>query len=130
MEKVTIRGQEYEILFDMYALEKIREKYGNATEVMKGLQNPGNIDYKLVRELFVIMANAARDYRELPEDITDKPLRHLHVEDFQRAQIWEKLVIEFANGWRSETTGGGEADDAHHDAYLEEDAKNAETGAR
>lgn len=130
MEKITIKGKEYEIAFNMYALEQIREKIGNPGEVMKRLENPQDIDYKLVRQLFVILANTARELQDLPEDVSDKPLRRLHVQDFQNARIWEKIVIEIANGWKSETTGGNEADNEKHDVWLEEDEKNGETGAR
>lgn len=130
MEKITIKGKEYEIAFNMYALEQIREKIGNPGEVMKRLENPQDIDYKLVRQLFVILANTARELQDLPEDVSDKPLRRLHVQDFQNARIWEKIVIEIANGWKSETTGGNEGDTEKHDVWLEEDEKNAATGAR
>lgn len=130
MEKVTIKGQEYELVFNMYAVEQIQDKIGSLTDVMARIQDKENIDYKLVRQLFVILANTAREARDLPEDVTDKPLKRMHIQDFQRSMLWAKIVIEIANGWKSETTGGNEADNEKHDVWLEEDEKNGATGAR
>jgi hypothetical protein len=130
VEKVTIKGQEYELVFNMYAVEQIQDKIGSLTDVMARIQDKENIDYKLVRQLFVILANTAREARDLPEDVTDKPLKRMHIQDFQRSMLWAKIVIEIANGWKSETTGGNEADNEKHDVWLEEDEKNGATGAR
>ena len=130
MEKVTIKGKEYELVFNLYALEQIRDKIGNPGDVMPRLQDADNMDYKLLRQLFVILANTAREARDLPEDVTDKPLKRMHIEDFQRSMLWAKIVIEVSNGWKSETTGGNEADNEKHDVWLEEDEKNGGTGAR
>ena len=130
MEKVTIKGKEYELVFNLYALEQIRDKIGNPGDVMPRLQDADNMDYKLLRQMFVILANTAREARDLPEDVTDKPLKRMHIEDFQRSMLWAKIVIEVSNGWKSETTGGNEADNEKHDVWLEEDEKNGETGAR
>ena len=130
MENVTINGQEYELVFNMYAVEQIQDKIGSPADVMARIQDKDNIDYKLVRQLFVILANTAREARDLPEDVTDKPLKRMHIQDFQRSMLWAKIVIEIANGWKSETTGGNEADNEKHDVWLEEDEKNVATGAR
>lgn len=130
MEKVTIKGKEYELVFNLYALEQIRDKIGTPGDVMARLQGADNMDYKLLRQMFVILANTAREARDLPEDVTDKPLKRMHIEDFQRSMLWQKIVIEVAQGWKSETTGGNEADNEKHDVWLEEDEKNGETGAR
>lgn len=130
MEKVTIAGKEYELVFNLYALEQIQEKIGHPGKVMERLQDADNIDYKLVRQLFVIMANTARELRDLPEDVTDKPLKRMHIQDFQKSMLWAKIVIEISSGWKSETTGGNEGDTEKHDVWLEEDEKNAVTGAR
>jgi len=130
VEKVTIKGQEYELVFNMYAVEQIQDKIGSLTDVMARIQDKENIDYKLVRQLFVILANTAREARDLPEDVTDKPLKRMHIQDFQQSMLWAKIVIEIASGWKSETTGGNEADNEKHDVWLEEDEKNAVTGAR
>jgi len=130
VEKVTIKDQEYELVFNLYALEQIRDRIGNPADVMARLQDKENIDYKLVRQLFVILANTAREARDLPEDVTDKPLKRMHIQDFQRSMLWAKIVIEISNGWKSETTGGNEGDTEKHDVWLEEDEKNAVTGAR
>ena len=119
MEKVTIKGKEYELVFNLYALEQIRDKIGNPGDVMPRLQDADNMDYKLLRQMFVILANTAREARDLPEDVTDKPLKRMHIEDFQRSMLWAKIVIEVSNGWKSETIGGNEADNEKHDVWLE-----------
>jgi len=125
MEKVLIGDHEYELVFNMYAMELIEEKYDDARATINRLVESPKQELKLCRELFVIMANAAREAKGEPEDVTDKPLKEMKFEDYNNLMLRAKLIIEVAHGMRSETTGGNEADDTVHDAYLEEDEKNA-----
>lgn len=124
MEKISIGGQDYELVFSMYTMELIEEKYGKVREIIDRIVKSEKPEVKLTRELFVMMVRTGLWEKGLPEDVDDKPLRKLHFEDYQRLMIRQRIIIEIARGMKSETTGGNEADDEKHDAWLEEDEKN------
>lgn len=124
MEKISIGGQDYELVFSMYTMELIEEKYGKVREIIDRIAKSEKPEVKLTRELFVMMARTALWEQGLPEDVNDRPLRKLHFEDYQQLMIRQRMIIEIARGMKSETTGGNEADDEKHDAWLEEDEKN------
>lgn len=124
MEHIKIGEKEYELVFSMYTLELIEEKYGKVREIIDRIAKSEKPEVKLTRELFVMMARTALWEKGLSEEVDDRPLRKLHFEDYQRLQIRQRIIIEIARGMKSETTGGNEADDVKHDAWLEEDEKN------
>lgn len=125
MEKVLIGDREYELVFNMYTMELIEEKFDDAREIINRLVESPKQELKLCRELFVMLANTARELKGEPEDVTDEVLKGMNFEDYSKLMLRAKLIIEVAHGMRSETTGGNKADDTVHDAYLEEDEKNA-----
>lgn len=129
MEKITIAGKEYSLLFNMYSMEKIEEKYGQTREIITRLAESPKQEIKLVRELFVIMVNTAKNEAGEEEDADDTPLKKMKFQDYAQLQLRQREIIEIARGMKSETTGGNEADDEKHDEWLEEDSKNAATGA-
>jgi len=124
MESIKIGDKEYELVFSMYTMELIEEKYGKVREIIDRIAKSEKPEVKLTRELFVMMARTALWEKGLPEEVNDRPLRKLHFEDYQRLMIRQRMIIEIARGMKSETTGGNEADDEKHDAWLEEDEKN------
>ena len=128
MEKITVGGQDYELVFSMYTMELIEEKYGKVREIINRITRSEKPEIRLTRELFVMMVKTALWEKGLPEEVDDRPLRKLHFEDYNRLFIRPLMVIEIARGMKSETTGGNEADDEKHDAWLEEDEKNGSTG--
>lgn len=132
MEKIKIGDQEYEMVFNMYTYELIEEKYKDAREPIKRLTESQKPEVKLCRDLCLMMVRAAMDERQEPEEKIEETVRTLgeklkkmHYQDYSALMLRPLMIIEVANGMRSETTGGGEADDEKHDAWLEEDAKNA-----
>ena len=124
MEHIKIGEKEYELVFSMYTMELIEEKYGKVREIIDRIAKSEKPEVKLTRELFVMMVRTGLWEKGLPEEVDDRPLRKLHFEDYQRLQIRQRIIIEIARGMKSETTGGNEADDQRHDAWLEEDEKN------
>lgn len=124
MEKIMIGDKEYDLVFNMYTMELIEEKYDDARAVINRLVESPKQELKLCRELFVMMANTARELKGEPEDVTDEALKGMNFEDYSKLMLRAKLIIEVAHGMKSETTGGNVADDTVHDAFLEEDEKN------
>lgn len=125
MEKVLIGDKEYDLLFNMYSMELIEEQIGDVRETINRLAQSPKQEVKLCRQLFVILANTARAEEGKPEDVTDVELKKMKFQDYQALNLRAKLLIEVAAGMKSETTGGNEADDMAHDAFLEADEKNA-----
>ena len=130
MERIRIGEKEYEIVFNMYSMELIQEKYGHVQEIIQRITGSKELEVRLTKELFVILANTARHEKGEPEDVTGRDLERMHFEDWKKAMIREMVVIEIAAGMKSETTGGNEADDENHDVWLEEEEKNGLTGER
>lgn len=131
MEKITVGDREYELLFNMYTMEQLEEKYGDTRKAIKQLTESEKQEVKLCRDLCLMMIRTAMDAREEPEEKIEETLKQLsaklrkmHYQDYEKIMLRAKLVIEFAAGMKSETTGGNEADDEKHDAWLEEDEKN------
>ena len=130
MERIRIGEKEYEIVFNMYSMELIQEKYGHVQEIIQRITGSKELEVRLTKELFVILANTARHEKGEPEDVTGRDLERMHFEDWIKAMVREMIVIEIAAGMKSETTGGNEADDENHDVWLEEEEKNGLTGER
>jgi len=121
MVKTTINGKTYGLRFDLEALERIEEEYGSLKEMFTLLQS-GKGQVKLMKRLFLIMANAQRGYEGKPEDIGEEALKHA------RLTVLADIRAALDEGMKTETMNGGEADDDVHDGYLEEierDEKNA-----
>ena len=77
----------------------------------------------MIRKLFVIMANAQRDYDGMPENVTEDVIgRHTTLAKMNEIAAAVNAAVEI--GKHSETYGG-EADDVPRDALAEEyDQKN------
>lgn len=121
MVKTTINEKTYGLRFDLEALEKIEEEFGSLKEMFAQLQS-GKGQVRLMKRLFLIMANAQRGYEGKPEDIGEDALKHA------RMSVLADIRAALDEGMKTETMNGGEADDDVHDAYLEEierDEKNA-----
>lgn len=121
MAKTTINGVTYELRFDLYALEQIEEEYGSLRD-MFALLKSGKGQTKLMKRLFLIMANAQRSYEGKPEDITEAALKHA------RLSVLADIRAALDEGMKTETMNGGAADDDVHDGYLDEierEEKNA-----
>lgn len=125
---ITINGKSYKLRFDLYAMEQIEEEFGSLKEAFD-LFRAGRKQAKMVRKLFQIMANSALSYEGKPEAVTDDELRHLPIGRIN--EIAEAVNAAIADGMKTEMSGGGEADDEEHDAYLEEvEKKSVETGGQ
>lgn len=121
MAKTTINGKTYGLRFDLSALEQIEEEYGSLKEMFALLQS-GKGQVKLMKTLFLIMANAQRGYEGKPEDIGEDVLKHA------RLSVLVDIRAALDEGMKTETMNGGEADDDVHDGYLDEierEEKNA-----
>lgn len=113
MVKTTINGREYGLRFDLAAMEQIEEEFGSLKDLFELLKS-GKQQTRLMKRLFVIMANSQRNFEGKPEDVGEDALKHATLAvlaDIRRA---------LDAGMRTETMGGGEADDTVHDGYLDE----------
>lgn len=121
MAKITIRGTDYELLFDMWALEQIEKEFGGVQKMYDNLRgNNGASLAKAMCTVFRILANSARDAAGLATNVTGDEVRHTPIGELTRA-VHEAIE----EGMKAETQNGNEADDDIHDEYLEEIEKNA-----
>ena len=116
MAKVIINGKEYGLRFDLYAMEQIEEEFGSVKDSFEALKSGKQI--KTTRVLFKILANSFLSYGGQEETVTGKEIMHAGMEEVMK--ISDAIKQAIAEGSKSETTGGNEADDSVHDIYLEE----------
>ena len=113
MVTTKINGVVYGLRFDLSALEQIEEEYGSLKDLFE-LMKDGKGQTKLMKRLFVIMANCQREYEDKPADITEDALKHA------RMSVLSDIRAALDEGMKTETMNGGEADDEVHDGYLDE----------
>lgn len=113
MVYTKINGVAYGLRFDLSALEQIEEEYGSLKDLFE-LMKSGKGQTKLMKNLFLIMANCQRDYEGRPMDIGGEVLKHA------RMSVLSDIRAALDEGMRTETMNGGEADDEVHDGYLDE----------
>lgn len=120
MASIKIRGTEYELLFDMWALEEIEKEFGGIKKMWENLRGGDGASLsKAMATVFKILANSARDAAGLATNVTGDEVRHVPV-----GKLTEAVHQAIEEGMKSETTGGNEADDEIHDEYLDEIEKN------
>ena len=121
MASFEIKGKVYPLKFDMYAMEQIEDEFGGVKAMYEAMRGEnGKSVAKAMKVIFRILANSARNERDLPESITGDEVVHCNVNRLSAA-----IAEAITEGMKSETTGGNEADDEVHDEYLEElEAKN------
>lgn len=113
MVTTKLNGVTYGLRFDLAAMEKIEEEFGSLNEVFERLKS-GKQQVKLMKTLFLVMANSQRSYEGKPEDIGEDVLKHA------RLTVLGDIKRALNEGMRTETMNGGEADDEVHDGYLAE----------
>ena len=117
MAKVTIGEKEYGLRFDLYSMEQIEEEFGGVQTVFNTLKE-GKHQIKTTRMLFRILANSYLSYNGQEETVTGDEIKHAGMDMIRN--ISEAVQAAIAEGSKSETTGGNEADDEVHDMFLEE----------
>ena len=117
MAKVTIGDKEYGLRFDLYSMEQIEEEFGGVKTVFDTLKE-GKHQIKTTRTLFRILANSYLSYNGREETVTGDEIKHAGMDMIR--SISEAVQAAIAEGSKSETTGGNEADDEVHDMFLEE----------
>lgn len=121
MAKIEIDGREYGLRMDLYAMEMIEDEFGSIKDAFEAMR--GGKQIGATRKLFKIMANSYLSFIGEAEDVTGDEIKHAGMKELNRIAQAVQQTVEDAS--KSETTGGGEADDEVHDAYLEEiDRKN------
>ena len=68
MASIEIKGKEYPLRFDMYAMEQIEEEFGGIRpmfESMRGSEGTQGVA-KTLRIVFRVLANSARNELDLP----------------------------------------------------------------
>lgn len=116
MASITVNGKEYGLRFDLYAMEQVEETFGSVKGAFDGLREGKQI--KTTRTLFRILANSWLGYHGQEETVTGDEIKHA---DMNTVMELSKAIQEaIAEGAKSETTGGNEADDSVHDVFLEE----------
>ena len=113
MVETKINGVRYGLRFDMSALEQIEDEFGSLKDMFDALKS-GKQQTRLMKRLFLIMANCQRSYEGKPEDIGEDALKHA------RLSVLKDIRAALDEGMRVETMNGGEADDSVHDGYLDE----------
>lgn len=116
MASVTVKGKEYGLRFDLYAMEQIEDEFGSVKKVFDTLKDGKQL--KATRILFKILANSWLSYNGKEETVTGDEVKHADMEMIRT--ISEAVQAAIAEGSKSETTNGNEADDEKHDIYLEE----------
>ena len=116
MASINIKGKEYGLRFDMYAMEQIEEEFGSVKNVFETLRDGKQL--RATRILFRILANSWLSYQGEKETVTGDEIKHADIRMI--SEISEAVQKAIAEGSKSETTGGNEADDEVHDVYLEE----------
>lgn len=122
MVKYTGRdGKEYILRFDMSAMEAIREKFGGLQEGMQKLQSN---DVGIVKDIFVILAQAGAEFlaeqegKTSIEQITGEGLLTKH-SSIGRVKAMAKAIQEAViDGNRMQSKD--EEDDKIRDGYLAE----------
>ena len=117
MAKVKIGEKEYGLRFDLYSMEQIEEEFGGVQTVFNTLKE-GKHQIKTTRTLFRILANSYLSYKGQEETVTGDEIKHAGMDMIRN--ISEAVQAAIAEGSKSETTGGNEADDEVHDMFLEE----------
>ena len=120
MASIEINGKRYGLRFGLYAMEQVEEEFGSMKTAFEALREGKQL--KTTRLLFKILANSYLSYKGEEETVTGKEIMHAGMEDVVKISNAVKQAIE--EGSKSETTGGNEADDEIHDAYLEEIERN------
>ena len=116
MASVIVKGKEYPLRFDLYAMEQIEEEFGSIKNVFEVLSNGKQI--KATRTLFRILANSWLSNEGEAETVTGDEIKHADVQQIKDVSAAVQAAI--AEGRKSETTQGNEADDEVHDIFLEE----------
>lgn len=116
MASVIVKGKEYPLRFDLYAMEQIEEEFGNVKGAFDTLKDGKQI--KATRILFKILANSWLSNEGEAETVTGDEIKHADIDMIKH--ISEAVQAAIAEGSKSETTDGNEADDEVHDIYLEE----------
>lgn len=122
--EIVISGKKYELRMSLWASEQIEQKYGDLQEALKTFQS---MDTKnatgMIREMFVILANAGRKHRKQPTDIRSDVLDDCTLGDL--SEISRSIRAAMDKTMHAETVGGNEADDEPQDALAAEyDEKN------
>ena len=117
MASITINGKEYGLRFDLYAMEQIEEEFGGVKAAFDTLTE-GKHQIKTTRALFRILANSYLSFTGKEETVTGNEIKHAGMDMIK--EVSEAVQKAIAEGAKSETTGGNEADDDVHDIFLEE----------
>lgn len=125
MAGIRINGRDYDLRLNLWAMQRIEEKYGDAQEALKKFREKRSMS--MLAEMFAIMANGGRRHAKLPTDVTEDVLEECTLADMNAVAIAMRQAMD--EGMKTEATGGGEADDESRDALAAEyDEKNGLTG--
>lgn len=119
---IDYRGTEYELLFDLYAMEMIEDEFGSMPAMAKEMDSGKS--YKSLKKLFKILVNAAYESRDSKKTVTGDEIRRATPEEI--IQVRDAVLEALRQGKKTETNDGEEASDEHRDLYQDEDdEKNA-----
>jgi len=116
MASVIVKGKEYPLRFDLYAMEQIEEEFGSIKSVFEVMN--GGKQIKATRTLFRILANSWLSNEGEAETVTGDEIKHADIDMIREVSAAVQQAI--TEGSKSETTDGNEADDEVHDMFLEE----------
>ena len=123
--EIVINGKRYELRMNLWASEQIEQKYGDLQDALRAFHTGGTT--AMIREMFVILANAGRKHAKQPADIRDDVLDDCSLGDL--SEISRAIRAAMDKSMHAETIGGNEADDEPQDALAAEyEEKNGETG--
>lgn len=107
---VKVKGIEYDLRFDLGAMEDVENEFGSTGALFQDIKDQ---KYKSFKVLLRIMINSALEYAGEDKRVTDKDLRSVPLDELR------KVVPVLNASMHAETIDGGEADDSVHDGYLE-----------
>ena len=114
MAKIRIEGKEYDLRLNMWAMERMEQEFGDASEALEKFRKEKKLS--TVRKMFVILANAGRIHAKAEPDVEESVLYRCSLGDLEQIAKVQRAALD--EGLKAETVGGNEADDSHEDAFA------------
>ncbi len=125
MAQYSVGGKEFNLVLSLYAMEAIEHEYGDIKQALEMFRSKKR-NIGMIKNMFRILANAGRHADGQPEDVTGGEIDNLTLKGLDLLSNLMKNTMD--ESLRTETVGGGEADDEAADVYAEqmaEQEKNA-----
>lgn len=119
MVKISVKGKEYILRFDMSVMDELEEKGKNIAQMMTGMKSNKEA-MPVIEEIFTALANAGADYLGKDEVYTAEEIRLFGKHDSFGWLKTVKAAIEQAVKDGSRMQANDVEDKKTHDVYLEQ----------